>query len=136
MSAGEAQVFRWEDMPTDHPVEKLDRQRVVGEQSMIARVFLHQGLDVPTHSHENEQIACVMSGRVRFGLGAENSPERREVELGAGEVLLLPAWAPHSAFAVEDSLVLDVFSPPSEQTGVDRMSATSKLPGSRSGSRR
>ena len=37
----------------------------------------------------------------------------------AGEVLHLPSNVPHSAFALEDSTVIDVFSPISEKTGLD-----------------
>jgi quercetin dioxygenase-like cupin family protein len=37
----------------------------------------------------------------------------------AGEVILLPGGLPHSAEAVEDTVVLDVFSPPSATTGID-----------------
>ena len=78
------------------------------------------GCDVPTHAHENEQFACVISGRLRFGIGAEGSPERRTVVVGPGEAILLPANIPHSAYAEEDTVVLDVFSPPSQMTGIDR----------------
>jgi len=36
----------------------------------------------------------------------------------AGEVLHLPANVPHSAEALEETLVLDIFSPTSEKTGI------------------
>ena len=36
-----------------------------------------------------------------------------------GEVLHLPANVPHSAEALEDSVLFDLFSPPSATTGVD-----------------
>jgi quercetin dioxygenase-like cupin family protein len=74
---------------------------------------------VGTHQHANEQFACVLSGRVRFGLGAEHTAARREVTLTAGEVLHVPPNVPHSAEALEESIILDLFSPPSEKTGVD-----------------
>ncbi len=98
----------------------LERRRVIGEKAMISRVALDKGCIVPTHAHENEQFACLLSGKMRFGIGAEGSPERREMVLTGGEVLLLPGGVPHSAEAVEDSVILDVFSPPSEKTGIDR----------------
>jgi len=98
----------------------LERQRIIGEKMMLSRVFLRKGCDVPTHSHENEQFACVMSGKVLFGLGDVGSETRREVTLGTGEVMHLPANVPHSALALEDTLILDLFSPPSKTTGIDR----------------
>src|SRR5262245_18926745 len=103
----------WSSLPDDRPMPLLSRKRIISEQAMLSRVCLHKGCDVPTHSHPNEQFAVVLEGRLRFGIGAEGSPERREVIVGAGEVMHLPANVPHSAFAEEETLVLDVFSPPS-----------------------
>ena len=113
-------VIRWSDLPQDQPMPKIDRRRIIGSHLMISEVFLHKGFSVPTHAHANEQFAWVTRGRVRFGLGADSSPQRREVTLTAGEVLHLPPNLPHSAEAIEDSQVIDMFSPPSEKTGVDR----------------
>ena len=87
---------------------------------MLAEVRLREGCRVPTHAHENEQFACVLSGRLRFGIGAEGSDARYETILTAGQVMHLPSYVPHSAEALEESLVLDIFSPSSERTGVDR----------------
>lgn len=115
-----ASVLRWNEQPQDHPMPLIDRRRIIGERMMISQVFLHKGFRVPTHHHANEQFAWVTSGRVRFGLGGDGSPERRDVTLTAGEVLHLPSNVPHSAEALEDSQVIDLFSPPSEKTGVDQ----------------
>ena len=115
----DARVLRWNDLPQDHPMAKIDRRRIIGSHLMVSQVFLHKGFSVGTHDHANEQMAWVLSGRVRFGVGAEGSKQRREVTLVGGEVLHLPPNVPHSAEALEDSLVADLFSPPSEKTGVD-----------------
>lgn len=87
---------------------------------MISHVFLEKGCVVASHAHENEQFACVISGRIRFGLGDEYSSDYQQVELTAGEVLHLPSNVLHSAEAIEDTLILDIFSPPSEKTGIDQ----------------
>ncbi|MGE3108594.1 MAG: cupin domain-containing protein [Phycisphaerales bacterium] len=120
MSVHDATVFRWSDLPHDSPMPMLRRQRIIGERMMISNVHIDAGCSVPTHAHENEQISCVVSGRVRFGIGEVDSPARREVILGPGEVLLIPANVPHSAVALEATQVLDLFSPPSATTGIDR----------------
>lgn len=99
---------------------KIDRRRIIGDQMMLSEVYLHKGFRVPSHTHANEQFAVVLSGRVRFGLGAEGSAAHREMVLCGGEVLHLPSNVPHSAEALEDSRLIDAFSPPSETTGVDR----------------
>ena len=114
-----ATSYRWQDLTQDNPLEKLARRRIIGEHAMLSEINLDKGCHVPTHAHENEQFACVVSGRMRFGIGPEGSPERHDLELGPGEVLHLPPNVPHSADALEDSVILDVFSPPSATTGVD-----------------
>ncbi|MCP3978516.1 MAG: cupin domain-containing protein [bacterium] len=115
-----ALVHRWSDLESDRPMEKIERRRVVGERAMLSLVVLSEGCDVPTHRHDNEQFAHVLRGRIRFGLGERDTPGYREVEVAAGEVLQLPGGVPHSAYAIEESEVLDVFAPPSETTGIDR----------------
>lgn len=116
----DAAVYRWSELGADRPMALLERRRVIGEKAMLSQVRLQKGCFVPTHAHENEQFACILSGRLRFGIGAEGSPERRTVDVGAGEVMHLPSGVPHSAEALEDTLVLDIFSPPSATTGIDR----------------
>ena len=111
---------RWSAIEPDRPMPLLERRRVMGDHAMISQVLLHKGCRVPSHSHANEQFACTITGRLRFGIGAEGTPEWREVVVGPGELIHLPAHVPHSAEALEDTLVLDIFSPPSATTGIDR----------------
>jgi quercetin dioxygenase-like cupin family protein len=74
----------------------------------------------PCRQHDNEQFSCVLRGRIRFVLGEPGTAAYRETEVTAGEMLHLPGGVPHAAFAIEDSEVLDVFAPPSAETGLDR----------------
>jgi len=101
-------------------MELLERRRVIGDKAMISHITLRRGFKVATHAHENEQFSVVLSGRLKFGLGAEGGSDRREAIVGAGEVIHLPGNLPHSAEAIEDTVVLDIFSPPSATTGIDR----------------
>ena len=101
-------------------MQLLSRRRIIGERMMISQVFLKKGCFVTTHAHANEQFACVMSGELRFGIGAEGAADRYEVNVKAGEVIHLPSNVPHSAEAVSDTEVLDLFSPPSQKTGIDQ----------------
>lgn len=115
-----ATISRWSDLPVDRPMDLLERRRVIGDKAMISHITLRRGFKVATHAHENEQFSCVLSGKITFGLGAEGAKDRREVTVGAGEVIHLPSNLPHSAEAREDTIVLDIFSPPSATTGIDR----------------
>ena len=98
-------VLTWSEAPIEWMSETLGRQLIHTETMTLARVTLRKGAHVPMHGHENEQIANVLEGRVRFVVGVE------EREVGAGETVPLPAHVPHEVEALEDSLVLDVFSP-------------------------
>ena len=83
----DAVCYRWADLPTDRPMDRLQRRRIIGEQAMISEVLLEEGCLVPTHAHENEQCAYVVRGRIRFGIGDEGSPDRHDMVIQAGEVL-------------------------------------------------
>lgn len=115
----EAVLFDLASLPSDSPMPLLTRRRVMGERCMLSAVTLEPGFVLGSHSHENEQMVVMLSGRCVFGLGAPGTPEHREVEVAGGQVLLLPSNVPHSCRAVERTSILDVFSPPSAMTGVD-----------------
>ena len=76
---------------------------------MLAHVYLKKDALVPQHSHHNEQLTYILSGALHFFIGANRE---REVIVRAGEVLHIPSNVPHEARALEDTLDVDVFSPP------------------------
>jgi len=115
----EATPYRWSDLDEDAPMERIRRRRIIGHNMMISEMRLSRGFHIDPHTHDNEQMACVLSGRIRFELPAHKGNAARTVELGAGDVLAIPGGVPHGAEALEDTVILDVFSPPSERTGVD-----------------
>ena len=112
--------YRWEGLANDSPMALLERRRIIGKRVMLSHVTLKKGCVVPSHAHPNEQFACVLSGRLRFEIGCGEGSPREELVLVGGEVLHFPPNVPHGAEALEDTIVLDVFSPPSETTGIDR----------------
>jgi len=105
------QTHTWNDLPVDHVSPTLSRQVVTGRDVMIAKVVLTKGAIVPKHSHVHEQIAYVMQGALRFALGDDGA---EEVTISAGGVIVFPSNVPHAAVVLEESVVLDVFSPPRE----------------------
>ena len=107
--ADSATLHRWEDIPHERVTGQLTRKLVTGKRMMIAHVYLDRGALVPRHSHDNEQLTYVLEGALRFRLGAEGE---REVTVRAGEVLVIPSNLPHEAEALEDTLDVDIFSPP------------------------
>src|SRR5262245_7315261 len=99
---------RWEDMPRERLGPLLERRYVTGQHLTLAQFFLAKGCLVPTHEHESEQFAHVIEGCLRFRLGKDGA---EVVDVAGGEVLMIPSRLPHSAEALEDSRVVDAFSP-------------------------
>ena len=105
----DATFYCWNDMPKEKVTDLLDRRLVTGDRVMLAHVYLKKGCVVPKHSHENEQVTYVLEGALHFWLGEDQKEERI---VRAGDVLHIPSNLPHKAVALEDTLDLDVFSPP------------------------
>ena len=106
-----AQHHRWSDIPEEAMKGTITRRMISGEKAMIAQIVLKKGDSVPRHSHHNEQLTYVITGKLRLWLGDRGECE---VIVAAGEVLVIPPNLPHSAEALEDTLDVDVFSPPRE----------------------
>ena len=101
--------FRWEDMPRERVTDMIDRRVITGDDMMIAHVYLQKDSVVPRHQHVNEQITYILEGALRFRIGEDGA---EEVVVRAGEVLHIPSNVWHEAVALEDTLDVDVFSPP------------------------
>jgi len=104
-----ATFYRWESLPRERLTDLLDRRLITGDRMMLAHVYLKKGCIVPRHSHENEQFTYVLEGALRFWLG---EAEEKELIVSAGEVLVIPSNLAHKAEAIEDTLDVDIFSPP------------------------
>ncbi len=108
--------FRWDDMPKEQVTDQISRRLVTGERMMLAHVYLEKGSIVPRHQHENEQLTYILEGALRFWIGED---EAEEIVVGPGEVLHIPSNVWHKAEALEDTLDVDIFSPP-RQDWLDR----------------
>ena len=104
-----ASFYRWDDMPRERVTDMLSRRLITGKTMMLAHVYLKKGCIVPRHSHVNEQLTYVLEGCLRLWVGEELE---QVVDVKPGEVLLIPSNVPHKAEALEDTLDVDVFSPP------------------------
>lgn len=107
-SAGPAalQYIPWNSVALEDLNPLLQRQMVWGQEIMLARVLLKKGCIVPQHSHHNEQLTYILEGALKFWI------DGKEIVVHAGETLCIPSNMPHKAEALEDTVDLDVFSPP------------------------
>ena len=75
------------------------------ENMMLIEHRMERGWVGTRHSHPHDQLVYVISGRLRFQCGEQS------FEGGAGESFILRGGVEHQAWALEPSLVLDVFTP-------------------------
>jgi quercetin dioxygenase-like cupin family protein len=95
----------WKTMEIEPLNDKLSRQMISGENATISQLLLKKGAAVPRHSHMNEQYSWIISGALKFVF------DDREILVGAGEILIIPANVAHSAVALEDTVDVDIFAP-------------------------
>jgi quercetin dioxygenase-like cupin family protein len=95
----------WKTMEIEQLNDKLSRQMISGENATISQLLLKKGATVPRHSHMNEQYSWIISGALKFVF------DDREILVGEGEILLIPANVSHSAVALEDTVDVDIFAP-------------------------
>ena len=111
-----AKHIKWNDIEVESLSSTIGRQMVVGTNLMVARVLLKKGAKVPLHSHHNEQLTYILEGALHFFI------DNREITVRAGEVLCIPPHMPHEAIALEDTVDLDIFTPP-RQDWIDKEDA-------------
>ena len=111
--------YRWDEMPKEELTDTFARRLITGDKVMLAHVYLKKGSIVPRHSHHNEQITYILEGGLRFWLGEDES---QVIDVMAGEVLHIPSLVQHKAEALEDTLDVDIFSPP-RQDWLDKTDA-------------
>lgn len=83
---------------------------------MIAQ--LDAGSVMPEHCHTQEQLVHILEGRMR--LIVNGTPH----ELATGDSFYLEAEVPHGVETIENTRVLDTFSPPrDEYLAIDKQTA-------------
>lgn len=100
-----AEHYCWNDLPAELVTPSIARKYLTGDHVTVARFELAAGGVVPRHSHDNEQVSCVLTGALRFRF------DDREVIARAGEVVRIPGGLAHAVEVVENAVVIDVFSP-------------------------
>ena len=71
----------------------------------VAHWIFEEGAELPKHSHPHEQTGILISGRLRFNVDGEI------FDADPGDSWCLPGGIEHSAEALEDSAIIEVFSP-------------------------
>jgi quercetin dioxygenase-like cupin family protein len=75
------------------------------DKLFLAEHRLEKGWVGALHSHPHEQVVYVVSGRLRV------TTPGSDFEISAGDSFVVRGGINHAAAAIEDSLVIDVFTP-------------------------
>lgn len=97
--------YNWDQVAKEQLTPDIARQVIHTPSMTLLRINFKGGAITEPHSHVHEQVSMLMSGKVRFEL------DGKAIELQAGDVLRIPSNALHSATALEDATLLDVFTP-------------------------
>jgi quercetin dioxygenase-like cupin family protein len=109
MTTPSIQYRPWNTVPLEKVTDQISRKLITGQAMMLAQVFLSKGAIVPKHQHVNEQFTYVISGGLRFWMGEDGA---EVIDVMAGEVLHIPSNVWHKAEALDETLDVDIFSPP------------------------
>lgn len=70
------------------------------EKMEVTKIAFEEGKGADVHSHPEEQVMYVLSGRLRVTCGDET------YEVGPGEATFNPSNVPHAVMAIEDTVGL------------------------------
>jgi quercetin dioxygenase-like cupin family protein len=82
---------------------------VHGDRTSLSEFHLSQDHVIPEHAHPHEQTGYMISGRMIFYIGDKKH------EAMPGNSWCIPANVKHSVEVLEDSVVIEVFSPVREE---------------------
>jgi quercetin dioxygenase-like cupin family protein len=108
MAEQAVQTISWDQVDLETVNPQMKRRIVTGERLTVARIYFTDGFLVPLHSHEQEQVTQVISGQMRFSIGANRE---KVVDLGPGDVIVIPSNVPHEALCIGDVEEMDTWSP-------------------------
>jgi quercetin dioxygenase-like cupin family protein len=102
------QIIQWDEVELETVNPHMQRRIVTGDRLTVARIYFKDGFLVPMHSHEQEQVTQVISGAMRFTIGEDRG---ETVDLGPGDVIVIPSNVPHEALCIGDVEEMDTWSP-------------------------
>jgi len=99
-------VYNWSQISEEQVSPLASRQIIRTETLTVVRRRLSKGAVLRLHQHAEEQVSVIERGKIRSIVA------NQEVVVSGGETYVIPPNAPHSVEALEDSLVMDLFSTP------------------------
>lgn len=75
------------------------------EEMMMCEIHFKKGAVGDMHAHHHTQTTYILEGVFEFTIGEEKKV------VSKGDSLLMPADIPHGTVALEEGVLLDIFSP-------------------------
>ena len=100
--------FHWSEIPWERVNESIDRRVVLGDRLMMVMYRFAPDQTWPEEVHEAEQGGYILKGRIELSLPAQGEKH----SLGPGDGYRIPSWTPHSWSVLEETILIDFFSPP------------------------
>jgi quercetin dioxygenase-like cupin family protein len=98
--------YKKNDEGYKEPLEGIRLKTLVyGEKTLMSEFRLDKGKMLPMHSHPHEQSGYVVSGRINLIVEDDN------FEAGPGDGWCIPGDVEHGAETLDDSVIVEVFSP-------------------------
>jgi len=98
-------LLRWDDIPIQKMGDTILLQLVWTERATLARFEFTKGTHVPRHKHDAEQHTCLINGTMNMRLG------ETMFKVQPGEIVIIPPNVRHEGWFLEDSVVIDFFTP-------------------------
>jgi quercetin dioxygenase-like cupin family protein len=93
------------DLPPKLLAPGLTGYYVHGKNMTLGMVEIKKGSILPQHYHVHEQITYIIEGQLDMTI------DGKACSLKAGMYHVIPSNAPHSAIAITDCKLIDVFNP-------------------------
>jgi quercetin dioxygenase-like cupin family protein len=106
MTDGRIGLVQTKDMRLFSPEKGLSRQVLAySSKLMLVRHVMERGWVGARHRHPHEQLVYIIRGHLHF-IGGDQS-----FEAHGGDSFIVPGGIEHQATALEESEVLDIFTP-------------------------
>ena len=102
--------YKKTDSGYKNPMEGVELKALAwGDRTMLCEFRIKAGRSVPEHDHPHEQTGYLVKGKMRLFINEES------MEMEPGDSWCVPGGVPHRAEVLEDSVVIEVFSPPRKE---------------------
>lgn len=99
-------LYKWQDVTVEQLGDGITRQLITADNMMLSQIFVPKGVSFPAHRMSSEQLTIFVKGKAIYESAGG------KIEAHEGDIVYIPSDTEHSDRVVDDTIVLDIFSPP------------------------